>query len=82
MKKNDIVAVVVIVVIAGVFSYFIANAVIGAPQNDPVQIEKVTPVGATFPTPDSRVFNETSVDPTVEISGDGQVSDQPFSNEQ
>lgn len=80
MKKNDIAAVLLIVALAGVASYFIANAVIGKPQNDPVQVEKVTPIGATFPTPDARVFNDKAIDPTVEISGDGQVSNQPFGN--
>lgn len=82
MKKNDIAAVIVIVAIAGVFSYFIANAVIGTPQNDPVQVEKVSPIGPSFPTPDTRVFNDKAIDPTVEISGDGQASNQPFDNEQ
>lgn len=80
MKKNDIAAIVVIVVIAGIVSYFIANAVVGKPQNDPVKIEKVTPIGQSFPKPDSRVFNDKAIDPTVEISGDGQVSNQPFDN--
>jgi hypothetical protein len=80
MKKNDIAAIIIIVAIAGVFSYFIANALIGKPKNNPVQVEQVTPVGATFPTPDSRVFNEDAVDPTVEINGDGQSTNQPFAN--
>jgi hypothetical protein len=80
MKKNDIAAVVVIVAIAAVFSYFIANAVIGKPNNNPVQVEQVSPIGPTFATPDSRVFNEKSVDPTVEINGDGQSTDRPFTN--
>ena len=80
MKKNDIAAVIVIVAIAGVASYFIANAVIGKPKNNPVQVEQVTPIGSSFPTPDSRVFNEQSVDPTVEINQDGQSTGQPFAN--
>ena len=80
MKKNDVAAIILIVAIAGVFSYFIASAVIGKPKNNPIQVEQVTPIGSTFPTPDSRVFNENAVDPTVEISGDGQSTDKPFTN--
>ena len=80
MKKNDIAAVVLIVALAGVISYFVANAVIGNPKNDPVQVESVTPIAPTFPTPDSRVFNDKSVDPTVEVNGDGQSTNQPFGN--
>lgn len=82
MKKNDIAALVLIVAIAGVVSYFIANAVIGKPNNDPVEVEQVTPINATFPTPDSRVFNEQAVDPTVEVDEDGQFTQQPFVDSQ
>ena len=53
---------------------------IGSPQNDPIEIEKVTPIGQSFPKPDTRVFNDKAVDPTVEINGEGQVSNQPFDN--
>lgn len=81
MKKNDIAAIVLIVAIAGVVSYFIANAVVGKPSNDPVQVEQVTSIGPTFPAPDSRVFNSNAVDPTVEIEGDGQSTQQPFANQ-
>jgi hypothetical protein len=80
MKKNDVAALVIIVAIAGVMSYFIANAVIGKPKNNPVQVESVTPIAPNFPAPDPRVFNDKAVDPTVEINGDGQSSNQPFAN--
>ena len=80
MKKNDIAAIVLIVAIAGVIAYFIADAVIGKPANNPVQVEQVTSIAPNFPTPDSRVFNDKAVDPTVEVNGDGQSADQPFSN--
>lgn len=80
MKKNDLAALVAIIVVAGVIAYFIANAVIGQPKNNPVQVEQVTAIAPTFPAPDSRVFNDQSIDPTVEISGDGQSSQQPFAN--
>lgn len=80
MKKNDLAALIVIVVIAGILAYFIANAIIGKPKNNPVQVEQVTAIAPTFPAPDPRVFNDQAIDPTVEISGDGQQSQQPFAN--
>ena len=80
MKQNDIAAIVLIVALAGVISYFVANAVIGSPQNDPVQVEQVTPVGARFPTPDPRIFNDDAIDATVEIQGGGENSNQLFNN--
>lgn len=80
MKQNDIAAIVLIVAVAGVISFFVANTLIGNPKNDPVQVENVTPIGATFPAPDSRVFNEKSIDATVEIQGGGAISDRVFEN--
>lgn len=80
MKKNDLAALVVIVVVAGIISYFVANALIGKPETKPVEVEQVTAIAPTFPAPDSRVFNDKAIDPTVEINKDGQVSNQPFAN--
>lgn len=80
MKQNDIATIVLIVAIAGVISYFVANTVIGSPQNDAVQVEQVTPISATFPAPDSRIFNDKSIDATVEIQGGGENTDRVFDN--
>lgn len=80
MKKNDIASLVLIAAIAGVVSYFIANALIGSPKNNPVKVERVTPIQASFPAPDSRIFNDKAIDPTVEINGEGQQSNAPFDN--
>lgn len=80
MKKNDLGAILFIIVIAGVISYFIAGSVIGSPENNPVKIEQVTDIAPTFQVPDQRVFNDKAIDPTVEISGGGQSSDKPFIN--
>ena len=80
MKQNDVAAIVLIVAISAVISYFVANAVIGQPKNNPVQVEQVTAIGATFPTPDPRIFNDKAIDPTVKINGTGQATDRPFTN--
>lgn len=80
MKKNDIAAVALIVMIALVISFIVANTVIGTPQNDPVQVEEVTAIQEGFPAPDSRIFNKDAIDPTVDIKGGSQNSSQPFAN--
>lgn len=80
MKKSDLAAIIVLVMISGVIAYFAANALIGQPKNNPVQVEKVTKIAPTFPTPDPRVFNDKAIDPTVTINGSGQSSDRPFGN--
>lgn len=80
MKQNDIAALVLIVAITGILSYFVANSVIGKPNNNPVQVEQVTAINSSFPTPDQRVFNDKAIDPTVKIDGSGQASNTPFTN--
>lgn len=80
MKKNDIAGLVLIVAITAVVAYFVANAVIGEPQNNPVQVEKVTPIASDFPAPDNRVFNSDAIDPTVEVSGGSQSPNTPFAD--
>jgi hypothetical protein len=80
MKKNDIGGLLLIVIITGVVAYFVANAVIGEPKNNPVQVEKVTPIAPDFPAPDERVFNSDAIDPTVEVSGGTQNQNAPFAD--
>ncbi len=80
MKKNDIAAIILIVMFASVISYFIASNVIGSPANSPVSVEQVTAIDGTFPKPDERIFNDKAIDPTVEIKGGSQPSEKPFTN--
>ncbi len=79
MKKNDILAVVVIALFAAVFAFVGANYFIGSPQNNPVEVEQVTAIKPEFATPDARIFNDKAIDPTVTIKG-SQSSSNPFSN--
>ncbi len=80
MKKNDIAAIILIAAFSAIISYFIANTLIGKPQNDPVEVEQVTSIQGSFPAPDSRIFNDNSIDPTVEIKGGSKANETPFTN--
>lgn len=80
MKKNDLAAIILIVAIALIGSWILANTLIGQPKNAPVQVEKVEPIASDFPKPDDRVFNDKAVDPTVEIINSDGKTDQPFNN--
>lgn len=79
MKKSDITAISLIVVLATILAFVLANTLIGSPQNDPIQVEVVTPIDSNFKAPDSRVFNDKAIDPTVDIK-EGTKASQPFSN--
>jgi len=79
MKKSDITAIALIVVLATIISFIAANYLIGSPENDPVQVEAVAPIESNFKAPDSRIFNDKAIDPTVDIK-EGSKASQPFSN--
>ena len=80
MKKNDMAILLIIVVLVSLAAWFGAGSLIGEPKTNPIQVEQVAPIGASFPAPDGRVFNEKSVDPTVEITDDGSSNAKPFAN--
>ncbi len=81
MKKNDIAALVLIVMLSAAISYVVANSIIGSPETNPVQVEVVSPINETFPAPDPRIFNENAIDPTVDIKAGSEETNKPFSNQ-
>lgn len=78
MKKTDWALIVLIVVIAGVFSYFVASAVLPAPNKDPQTVPTAEAITSNVnkPTADSPIFNANAINPTVPASI-GQQSDKP-----
>lgn len=80
MKKNDLAAIIIIIAISSVVAYFLADTIIGKPENAPVQVEEVKPITGTFAQPDNRIFNDQAFDPTVDIDSSGQPTNQPFGN--
>ena len=78
MKQKDIDAIITIVFISGILSFFISNALFAPPKNLKTQVEVVEPISAEFSQPDKKYFNQDSVNPTQTITiGDGE-NQQPF----
>jgi len=82
MKQKDIALIAVIVVVSGIASLFISKAIFGSPQSKQQQVEVVQPITADFPQPDSKYFNDKSIDPTKPITIDESGNNQPFSSGQ
>lgn len=80
MKKNDIALLILIVSITLVISFFIGNAIIGSPANNPTKVEVVEPISADFTAPSPEIFNDTAVNPTETITIGNGNKEQPFSN--
>lgn len=78
MKQKDIALIVIVVLISGVLSYFVSNALFATADSLETEVEVVEPITADFPKPDQRYFNAESLNPTQTITiGDGQ-NQQPF----
>jgi len=78
MKQKDIALIIVIIFFTAIFSYFISNTLFASPKNRQTQVEVVQPITADFPTPDTRYFNGSAIDPTQTITISENANTDPF----
>lgn len=70
MKQSDIAVIVVIGATSLIISYFAAASIIKTPQERNIQVERVNPITPNFPEVDKKIFDEDSINPTVQIDID------------
>ncbi|HSW75403.1 MAG TPA: hypothetical protein VLG16_06080 [Candidatus Saccharimonadales bacterium] len=78
MKQKDIALIIVIVFISAVASFFLSNLLFASPQNRQQEVEVVEPISANFPTPNSKYFNNQSINPTELIQIGNSTNPNPF----
>ena len=78
MKKSDWALVVLIVAIAGLISYFIANALLPAPNKDPQTVPTATVISSDVVQPSDQIFNANAINPTVQVTIGNQNPSSPF----
>ena len=77
MKNSDIATVILIASLSMLAAYFIADAVIGRPDQASVKVRTVDAISSDVAEPDPSVFNKEAINPTVEViigSGQGRPS--------
>ncbi len=80
MKQKDVVLILVIVVISGIFSMLISNMLITPASELEADVEVVGAIVSDFQNPSTKFFNEKSNNPTQIIRiGEGGNTD-PFSS--
>mgnify|MGYP003395874337 CR=1 FL=1 len=78
MKQKDFTLIVLVVGISTVVAFVFSNLVISPDAKRNTKVEVVQPITDQFTTPDSKYFNDQSIDPTQLIQiGDNQ-NPQPF----
>ena len=78
MKQKDIALIVVIVVISAIASLVFSRVIFASPAKRQQQVDVVQPLSAGFPTPDSRYFNSSSIDPTQLTQIGNTTNPNPF----
>ena len=78
MKKTDWALVILIVIIAGLISYFVISAVLPAPNKDPQTVPTATPMTTSVVAPSNQIFSSDAINPTVKVIIGGQNPKPPF----
>jgi hypothetical protein len=77
MKQKDVALVILIAFVSAVLSLVLSRILFTSSQNQ--QEAQVVPViTASFPSPDSRYFNNNSIDPTQLIQIGNNNNQNPF----
>lgn len=78
MKRNDLLLIIVVAIVAGVFSLIVAKLIFGGEKAYKLKAATVEKISADFQTPDNKHFNSQSLNITQNITiGDSNNSD-PF----
>jgi hypothetical protein len=80
MKSKDVALIGIVVFISIIVSVFASKALFSSSKSQGQTVEVVPAISADFPTPDSKYFNSSSVDPTKTITIGGSPNTNPFSS--
>ena len=80
MKQKDLVLVIVIAVISATISFVASHFLFATPQNRQQQVAVVDPVSTDFSSPNTKYFNNQSIDPAKLIQVSGSDNNNPFGN--
>lgn len=77
MKRTDIAMIILIASISVLVAYFVTKSIVGDSKNTAVKVKTIEPIGKTVATPDTKVFRDDAINPTVEVYiGEGQQASQ------
>ncbi len=79
MKKNDILIIVVVAIVAGVFSFVVAGMLFGGNKKYTLTAPTIKPISAEFNTDSIKPYiNSDSLDITKDITVQNNANNQPF----
>lgn len=78
MKQKDIALIIVIVAVSGIISFLASRWIFARPADRQQEAEVVDVITSDFPLPDTKYFNNQSIDPTQLIEIGNSNNPNPF----
>lgn len=83
MKNKEMLIIIGVAFVAGIFSIVLSGLLFGSPQKNPIKVPVVTKIDPVFPTVQSddnykKVFNDKALNPTQLIEIGGNDNKTPF----
>lgn len=78
MKRSDIAVIILLASIALVAGYFIGQAILSSDGKKQEEVEVVDPIVAEVVEPDKQTFNETAINPAVQVMIGESANAKPF----
>jgi hypothetical protein len=73
MKKTDIAMLILIVAVSAGIAYFVAHSIFGNMTEKGQTVKTVDPITSQVEAPDSKIFNENAINPSVEVNIDNST---------
>lgn len=67
MKRSDIAVIIIVASVSVLVSFFATRAIFGGAANEPVNVLTVDKISDSIVEPDSAIFNENAINPSVEV---------------
>lgn len=68
MKRTDIAMIVLIAALSIGIAYFVANSLLSNMTAQPVKVKTIDIITSDIEPPSSKIFNETAINPSVEVN--------------
>lgn len=81
MKQKDIVIIVAVAIVSGIFSYVLASFLFGGKKAYNLTAPTIEPITQEFKTPSNAYFNAQALNPTKDITIGDSTNNQPFKTE-
>ncbi len=78
MKQKDILLIIVVAIVSGIFSLILSNFIFASPGKRSQEVEVIDKITSDFPKPSEKYFNPESVNPAKLVEIGTSTNPNPF----